>query len=155
MQAGRAGARTSNPALIPTMENPMTETKQTDTTNHVRGAPVSPSPELIGFRELVSQEAAAWAVANAADEAHDKEGEAKAMAVIGPLGHRIGELADLICARAVRSWADAIECAEVAHWWQDKRPDGSLWGLTSKNAGDRVNARLISAVLALGGGGVH
>lgn len=128
----------------------MTETEQTDTTERP-----SPSPELLEFRELVTQEAAAWAVANAANEQHDKDGEAKAMAVIGALGDRIGELADLICARAARSRQDVVECAEVARWWQDVRPDGSLADLTSEYPGARVNALLISAVLALGEGGVR
>jgi hypothetical protein len=132
------------------MEIAMTETKQTDTTERL-----GPSPELLEFRELVTQEAAAWAVANTANETHDKEGEAKAMAVADPLGRRIGELADLICARAARSWADAIECAEVARWWQDMRPDGSLADLASDYPGKRTAAHLISAMLVLAEGGVH
>ncbi len=129
----------------------MTETEPTDTTEPAGGAAI-PSPELIEFRQLVLQEADAWAVANSADEAHNKEGEAAAMAVIGQLGDRIGELADQIFARAARSWTDLIECAEAARWWQDEQPDGSLAVLTGA---DRANAHLISAVLALAKQGTH
>jgi hypothetical protein len=97
----------------------MTETKQTDTTNDPRGACASPSAELVAFRELVSQEAAAFAAQHGVHE-------------------RIVILSDAICARPARSWAEVTERAQIAHYWQDKRPDGSLSGLTSEYAGDRV-----------------
>jgi hypothetical protein len=115
----------------------------------------SPSAELIAFQELVSQEAAAFALFNAAENAHDEDAIAKAGATQQGAHERIVILSDAICARPTRSWADVAERAQIAHYWQDRRPDGSLSGLASKYAGDRVNAHLISAMLALAEGSIH
>jgi hypothetical protein len=123
------------------MEKDMTETDKADSTK--------PSPELIAFRDLVSQEAGAYAAFNAAEQARDAEATAKSETVIDVLGKRVGELAKRMHSRPVQSWADVIERAEIARFWQEKRPDGSLAGLGSKYGGDRANARLIEAMLAL------
>ena len=109
----------------------MTETNQTDTTDHA-GGPAGPSPELIEFREFVSQEAETLRPRRRRGSDDEDDGRAKAEAQQYDAHERIAVLSDAICARPAQSWADMIECAEVARYWQDQGRDGSLSGLASK-----------------------
>jgi hypothetical protein len=103
------------------MENTMTETEPTDTTNRGRGAPASPSPELTAFGKLVSQEAEAFALFNSAEDAHDRKAITGAEASQREAHKQIVALTDAICAAPVNSLADVIERAEIARYWQHKR----------------------------------
>ncbi len=71
------------------------------------------------------------------------------------LRERYEELTERILSRPIRSWAQVIEIAEIAHFWADKTSEGELLALESPCEDDRVAAELIEAVLAMSKGGVN
>jgi hypothetical protein len=69
------------------------------------------------------------------------------------LSDRYQSLQELVFERPVRSWADVIEIAEIAHFWSDKTLENELMDLESDDVVERSTAVLILAVLKMAKGG--
>jgi hypothetical protein len=60
------------------------------------------------------------------------------------------ELSEEVWAQPVRTWNDVAVRAEIADYWADHEPDGTLCGLTSACGADHAATQLLVAVLAMG-----
>jgi len=72
-------------------------------------------------------------------------------------GRIASDLTDEVRARPVLSWADVVDRAAIAFYWQTKNNDGVMLALTPEDESPdtRSAAELITAVLSRAEGGDH
>ena len=70
-------------------------------------------------------------------------------------GRLASDLTDEVWGRPARGWADVVDLAAIAFYWQVKNNDGVMLGLTPEGGGpdEHSAAELITAILSLAKGG--